>query len=98
MAGERNNKDDQMNSDGGNYMEYFKEHNKHMSVFRNAHANVAMVNATRLDDAALIERMEFLQVRRNMTETGGSDRSEDTTDWSSIVHVWKVAQHKLSQN
>ena len=98
MTTKWNNGDYQLNSDGGNYMEYFKEHNKHMSVFRNVHANVAMVNATRLDDAALIERMEFLQVRRNTMETGGSDRPEDTMDWSSLVHVWKVAQHKLSQN
>ena len=98
MTTKWNKGDYQLNSNGGNYMEYFKEHNKHMSVFRGAHANVAMVNATRLDDAALLARMEPLRVSLNMIEAGGSALPNDITDRSDLVPMWKVPRYKLSQN
>lgn len=84
------------NSENGNG--YFQEHNERMRQFRGAHANIAMVNAPRLDEPALLESMERLQARCTIRETGGSRLAGGTTDWSALVPVLKVAQYKLSQN
>ena len=98
MAMEWNNRDYQVDPNGGNGRGSFQEHNEHMREFHKSHANVAMVNAPRCDELTLIERMRPLQVRRIMLETGGSALPNDTTDRSTLVPLWKVAQYKLSQN
>ena len=98
MTMEWNNRDYQFDSNGGNSEGSFEQHNEHMRGFRKSHANVAMVNAPRLDEAALLERMRPLQVSRIMMETGGSALPNDTTDQSDLVPMWKVARYKLSQN
>ncbi len=98
MTMEWNNSDYRFDSDGGNGRSSFRGHNEHMREFRGSHADVALVNGRRLDEAALLERMESLQVSRIMMETGGSALPNDTTDRSPLVPMWKVAQYKLSQN
>ena len=97
MAMQWNNRDYQFDPNGGNGRGSFQEHNEHMREFRNSHANVAMVNAPGCDEAALLQSMRPLQVRRFM-ETGGSALPNDTTERSTLVPVWKVARYKLSQN
>ncbi len=92
-----NNRDYRFDPNGGTGMESFKEHNEHVREFHRTHANVVMVNAPRLDEAALIESMEPMQVSRFM-ETGGSRLLNDTADWSALVPAWKLAQYKFSQN
>jgi len=98
MAMEWNNRNDRFDPNGGNGRESFEEHNESMREFRRSHADVAMVNGPRLDEAALLERMESLQVSRTIMETGGTALPNDTTDQSALVPVSKVAGYKLSQN
>ena len=69
-----------------------------MREFHRSHADVAMVNGVRLDEAAFLESLWPLQIRRTIMETGGSALPNDTTDRSPLVPMWKVARYKLSQN
>ena len=98
MAMEWNSRNDRFDPNGGNGRESFEAHDERMREFRSSHANVVMVNGLRLDEAALLERMESLQVSRTMMETGGSRLLNGTMDWSALVPVLKVAGYKLSQN
>jgi len=92
-----NNRNDRFDPNDGNGRDSFEQHNESMREFRGSHADVAMVNAPRLDEAAFLESMRPLQVRRTM-ETGGSSFPNDTTDRSALVPMWKVLRYKLSQN
>ena len=58
MTMARNNRNYQLDPNGGNGGSSFQEHDEHMRGFRRAHAGVAMVNAPRWDKATLIESME----------------------------------------
>ena len=98
MAMEWNSRDYRFGLNGGHSRESFEEHDERMREFRRSHANVVMVKALRLDEAALLQSMRPLQVRRIMMETGGSALPNDITDRSALVPVWKVARYKLSQN
>ncbi len=98
MTMEWNSRNDRFDPNGGNGRESFEKHNESMREFRRSHANVAIVNGPRLDEAAYLERMASLQVSHTMMETGGSALLNDTTDWSALVPVLKVAGYKLSQN
>jgi len=93
-----NNRNDRFDLNGGNGRDSFEQHNESMREFRGSHAEVAMVNAPRCDESALLRSMQPLQVRRTMMETGGSALPNDTTDRSPLVPMWKVAWYKLSQN
>ena len=97
MAMKRKNRDYWFDSNGGNSRGSFEEHDEQMSGFRNSHADVAMVNGPRLDEATLLERMLYLRVNY-VVETGGSALPIDTTDRSALVPVLKVGRYKLSQN
>ncbi len=98
MIMEWNNRDYRFDSNGGNDRNFFQEHNECMRGFRRSHANVTMVNAPRRDQAAFIETMEPLRVRRARIETGGSQLLTTTTDWSVLVPIVRVARYKFSQN
>ncbi len=98
MAMKWNNSDYQFDPNGGNDGESFEMHNEYMREFHRSHADVAMVNGPRLGEAALLERMESLQVSGTIMETGGSALSRGTTDWSAFVPVLKITWYKLSQN
>jgi len=98
MAMEWNSRNDRFDLNGGNGRESFEDHDERMTEFHSSHANVAMVNAPRLGEAALLERMEFLRIHHTMMETGGTALPNDTTDQSALVPVLKVARYKLSQN
>ena len=98
MTREWNNRNDRFDTNGGNGSGSYQEHNEHVREFRKSHANVAMVNEPRLGEAALIERMEPLQVSRNIIETGGAALPNDTTDQSPLVPMRKVARYRLSPN
>ena len=63
----------------------FEKNDERMREFRRSQADVAMVNAQRLDEPTLLERMESLQVHRTMMETGGSRLPNGTTNWSALV-------------
>ena len=93
-----NNRNDRFDPNGGNGNGSFEEHNECMREFHRSHADVAMVNGPRLDEPALLESMQPLQVSRTMMETGGSPLPNGTTDWSALVPAWKLARYKLSQN
>ena len=95
---EWNNRNDRFDPNGGNGRGSFEQHSECMREFRRSHADVAMVNAPRCGESALLESMRPLQVRRTMIETGGSALPNDTTDRSALVPMWKVARYKLSQN
>ncbi len=98
MAMKWNSRNDRFDLNGGNGRGSFEGHNESIREFHESHANVVMVNGPRLDEAALLERMASLQVSRTMMETGGSALPNDTTDWSALVPVLRVAGYKLSQN
>ena len=98
MAMEWNSQNDRFEPNGGNGRESFEAHDERMREFRRSHANVAMVNGPRLDEATLLERMESLQVYHAMMEMGGSALPNDIMDRSPLVPIWKVARYKLSQN
>ena len=98
MAMEWNNRDYRFDSNGGNGNGSFEQHDECMREFRRSHADVAMVNGPGLDEAAFLERLPPLGVRRTMMETGGSALPNDTTDRSALVPMWKVPRYKLSQN
>ncbi len=85
----------EFNSNRGNS---FPEHSERMSGFRRSHAVVAMVNAPRRDEAALLESTRPLPVGHPVMKTGGSRFFNSPADWSALVPVLKVARHKLSQN
>ena len=97
MTKEWNNRDYWFDSNGGNDRGSFQEHNERMREFRKSHADVAMVNGPRLDEAAYLDSLLFLRVNYIM-ETGGSALPKDITDRSPLVPMWKVARYKLSQN
>ena len=98
MAMEWNNRDYWFDSNGGNGSGSFEQHNECMREFRRSHADVAMVNGQRLDEAAFLDSLWPLLVSRTTMETGGSALPNDTTDRSPLVPMWKVARYKLSQN
>lgn len=98
MAMVWNTRSDGLNSSGGNGSNRFQEHNERMTELRRSHANVAMVNGPRCDEAAFLASLPPLQVRRITMETGGSRLLNGTSDWSALVPVLKVARYKLSQN
>ena len=97
MTMERKNRD-QFDLNSGHGRDSFQEHDERIRGFRRSHAEVAMVNAPRCDQATLIESMELLPVSRTMVETGGSRFLSGTADWSALVPVPKVARYKLSKN
>ena len=92
-----NSRDYRFDSNGGNGNSSFEQHNKHMREFHKSHANVAMVNGSRLDEAAFLESLLFLRVNY-VVETGGSVLLNDQMDWSTFNYLSKVAKYKLSQN
>jgi len=98
MTMERNSRKDRFDSNSGNGRGSFEEHDERMREFRRSHADVAMVNAPRLDEAAFLESLRPLRVSRIMIETGGSALPNDTTDRSALVPMWKVARYKIWQN
>ena len=93
-----NNRDYQVDPNGGNGNGSFEQHNERMREFHKSHADVTMINGPRLDEATHLESMEPLRVSRTIMETGGSALPNDTTDRSALVPVLKVARYKLSQN
>ena len=92
-----NNKDYRFDSNGGNGGGPFQEHAEHMQEFRRSHANVALANEPRLDEAAFLDSLLFLRVNY-VVETGGSALPDDTSDQSPPVPIRRVARYKLSQN
>jgi len=98
MTMEWNNKGYQFDSNGGNIRGSFQVHDERMREFRSSHADVAMVNGPRLDEATLLERMESLQDHHAMMETGGSALPNEVIDRSALGLMRKVARYKLSQN
>ena len=97
MTMERKNRD-QFDLNSGHGRGSFQEHDERIRGFRRSHAEVAMVNAPRCDQATLIGRMQPLHVSHPVTETGGSRFLSGTADWSALVPVLRVARYKLSQN
>ncbi len=98
MTMEWNNRDYRFDFNGGSGNSSLEQHNERMREFRRSHADVAMVNGQRLDEAAFLESLRLWRVHRTMMETGGSALLNGTTDWSALVPVLKVAGYKLSQN
>jgi len=94
---EWNNRGYQFDPNGGNGNGSFQEHDRQMREFRMSHADVALVNGPRLDEAAYLDSLLFLRVNYTV-ETGGSALPDDISDQSPLVPMWRVARYKLSQN
>ena len=97
MATERNNRTYRFNPNGRNSGSSFLEHDSQMREFRTAHADIALVNGPRLNEAAFLDSLLFLRIN-HIDEAGGSAFPDDTSDQSPLVPIWKVAEYKLSQN
>ncbi len=76
----------------------FGEHNEYMREFRKAHAAVALVNAPRYGEPAILARTEPLQLKDIIIEAGGTGFLDNAMNWSVYVPAPKVARYKLSQN
>lgn len=98
MTMEWNNRIHQFDYNGGNGRESFPEHDECMREFRKSHADVALVNGLRLDEPALLESLQPLQVRPIMREAGGAPLLNGTMYWLTLIPVPKVARYKISQN
>ncbi len=97
MTMEWNNRTYLFNPNGGSSKGSFQEHERQMREFRTSHADIALINGPRLDEATFLGSLLFLRVNY-VTETGGSALPDDTSDRSPLVPIWKVARYKLSQN
>lgn len=97
MTTELNNRTHPFNPDGENSNGTFQEHDSQMQRFRTSHADVALVNRPRPDEATFLESLLFLKVNYVM-ETGGSALPDGVFDQSPPVTMRKVARYKLSQN
>ena len=97
MTMEWNNRSDRFDPNGGSSNGSFREHDRQMREFRTSHANVALVNGPRLDEATYLDGLLFLRINY-VVETGGSRLLNGAMDWSALVPVSKVARYKLSQN
>jgi hypothetical protein len=96
MATELDSRNYQFNYNNRNSNGSFREHDRQMREFRRSHADVALVNGLRVNEAALLESLLFLRVNY-IVETGGSAFPDYTTDQPPLVPIWKVARYKLSQ-
>lgn len=76
----------------------FEEHNENMREFRRAHATVALVNAPRYGESAILARTEPLQLKDIIIAAGGTRFRDNAMDRSAYVPMPKVARYKLSQN
>ncbi len=76
----------------------FGKHNENMKEFRKAHAAVALVNAPRYGESAILARTEPLQLKDIIIEAGGTGFLDNAMNWSTYVPMPKVARYKLSQN
>jgi len=76
----------------------FGEHNENMKEFRRAHGDIALVNAPRYGEPAILARTEPLQLKDIIIEAGGTGFLDDAMNRSAYVPVPKVARYKLSQN
>ena len=97
MTIEWNNRNVRFDPNSGKNRSSFQEHDRQMREFRKSHADVALVNGSRLDEATFLESMLFLRVNYIM-ETGGSALPEGTSDQLPLVPLSRVARYKLSQN
>ena len=97
MTMQWNNRDYQFDRSGGSNNGSFQEHDRQMREFRMSHADVALVNGPRLDEAAYLDSLLFLRINY-VVETGGSAIPDDTFDQSPLVPIWRVARYKLSPN
>jgi len=76
----------------------YAEHNESMKRFRKAHANIAWSNQPKCNELARLDSMLPLEVTYPLIETGGSRFHSGTTNWSTLVPVFRVASYKLSSN
>ncbi len=76
----------------------FREHSEDMRKFRGAHTDIAMVNARRHGQSAVLEKTRPVRPGRIMRQTGGSKSSAGVADWLALVPVPGVAQYKLVPN
>ncbi len=76
----------------------FEEHNENMREFRRAHAAVALVNAPRYGESAILARTEPLQLKDIIIEAGGTGFLDNAMNWSTYIPAPKVARYKLSPN
>ena len=97
MTMEWNNRDYQFDGNGESSNSSFQEHDRQMREFRTSHANIALVNGPRPDEADSLENLLFLRINY-VTETGGARPFSDTDDWSVLVPLSKVPGYKLSPN
>ena len=72
MATERNNRTYRFNPNGRNSGSSFQEHDRQVREFRASHAEVALVNGPRLNEAAFLDSLLFLRINYVMETGGGS--------------------------
>ena len=82
---------------GRNSRGSFQEHNRQMRQFRSSHADVALANGQRPDQAAYLEGLLFLRVNY-LEETGGSMLPNGAFNGASLVPMRRVAGYRLANN
>ncbi len=98
MKVESNHRDYRFGYDSTNDRGSFHEHNEKMKAFRSSHASIALVNSPRHDKLNTLAATCPWQLHRTMMETGGSRLVNGIADWSFLVPVSEVRQHKLWRN
>lgn len=76
----------------------FSEHDDIMRLFRQAHANVAMVNGPRPDESSFLQSTHPLSANHLKMETGGLSLPVNALDWTSFFPIPRVASYKLLPN
>ncbi len=98
MATEANSQDSRFNPDNINGEGTFHEHTEHMGVFYETHTGDNGISNTGVNGEAYQARVRTCRVALTVSETGGSATSGDTTDWISLVPMWRMAQRRFSPN
>jgi hypothetical protein len=76
----------------------FQEHDEQMRGFRQAHAGVTMLNGSRYDQSALLQRALPQHLNHPLRETGGTSLLSGIADLPNMVQALRVPEYRLSQN
>ena len=72
---------------------YLREHNRRITMFRSTHP-ITEVGASKRKHP-IWEMTRPWQIPDMTGEIGASCRAGQ---WSSLIHIWKIPEHRLSQN
>ena len=76
----------------------FQHHAERMKIFRKSHPATPKGSILRGHKPALLEDTRPLHVTYITREQGGSRRQINAGDWSVLAPIWRIAQHRFSQD